>query len=102
MLLLRGAPSNSFALKWELPGGSAEPVKDKTLLHTAVRELWEETGLVARQILCPVALCFTAQGTWTLDEQKATMERNNELFVAREDDENWGRALFIIDVDEEE
>lgn len=102
VLLLRRAPSNSFALKWELPGGSVEPDKDKTLLHTAVRELWEETGLSARQILCSVALCSTAQGTWTPDEQKATMDRDNELFVAREDNENWGRALFIIDVDEKE
>jgi 8-oxo-dGTP pyrophosphatase MutT (NUDIX family) len=35
--------------KWEIPGGSAE-TKDKTLLFSAARELWEETGLVAKRI----------------------------------------------------
>jgi 8-oxo-dGTP pyrophosphatase MutT (NUDIX family) len=34
---------------WEIPGGSAE-YHDKSILHGAVRELWEETRLVATRI----------------------------------------------------
>jgi 8-oxo-dGTP diphosphatase len=44
ILLLRRAPTESWANRWEVPGGGAEVI-DTTLLDTVVREVKEETGL---------------------------------------------------------
>lgn len=33
--------------RWEVPGGACDE-EDETILHAAVRELWEETGLKAK------------------------------------------------------
>jgi 8-oxo-dGTP pyrophosphatase MutT (NUDIX family) len=33
-----------------LPGGTAEPARDRTIADTAFRELMEETGVVAREL----------------------------------------------------
>lgn len=48
LLLVQRSPTDSWANHWEFPGGGADP-SDLTILHTAVREVREETGLeVAR------------------------------------------------------
>ncbi|KAK5997573.1 hypothetical protein PT974_02936 [Cladobotryum mycophilum] len=46
VLLLRRAPTDSYPLSWELPGGSVDPT-DPSILSAAARELWEETSLQA-------------------------------------------------------
>ncbi|KAG7294559.1 hypothetical protein NEMBOFW57_004634 [Staphylotrichum longicolle] len=55
-LLLQRALSDSFPLRWEIPGGTADPRLDATVAGVAVRELWEETQLRARRLVCPVGL----------------------------------------------
>lgn len=56
LLLLQRAPTDTLPLKWELPGGSVDVAGvasggDASLVHAAVRELREETGLVARGVV---------------------------------------------------
>lgn len=51
VLLIRRAASDSYPLKWELPGGSVDTHSDATVLAAAARELWEETGLRASHLL---------------------------------------------------
>ncbi|KAI1393180.1 NUDIX hydrolase domain-like protein [Hypoxylon trugodes] len=53
MLLVQRAAHDSLPLLWEIPGGASDP-EDESLLHAAVRELWEETGLHAKSIVALV------------------------------------------------
>ncbi|OAQ72124.1 NUDIX hydrolase domain-containing protein [Pochonia chlamydosporia 170] len=50
MLLIQRAEHDFAGLKWEVPGGACEHDKDKTILHSVEREVWEETGLHVRSI----------------------------------------------------
>ncbi|KAF7534618.1 hypothetical protein G7054_g6059 [Neopestalotiopsis clavispora] len=49
LLLVQRAPHDSMPLLWETPGGAVDP-EDKSILHGAARELYEEAGLVATNI----------------------------------------------------
>ncbi|KAK0108229.1 hypothetical protein ONS95_003049 [Cadophora gregata] len=49
ILLIKRAASDFLPNLWEIPGGSVES-NDETLLHAVVREVWEETGLLVREI----------------------------------------------------
>ncbi len=46
LLLLQRAASDEEPNKWEPPGGACDN-DDKSILHAAARELWEEAGLHA-------------------------------------------------------
>lgn len=52
VLLIQRDKSDSLPEKWEIPSGvvSNDPSKDATVLQAVVRELWEETGLLAREL----------------------------------------------------
>ncbi|KAI0908225.1 NUDIX hydrolase domain-like protein [Ustulina deusta] len=52
VLLIQRDKSDSLPEKWEIPSGvvSNNPSKDATVLQAVVRELWEETGLLAREL----------------------------------------------------
>lgn len=54
-LLLRRAPTDSYPLHWETPGGTADE-SDASVIATAARELWEETTLRARHFSSAVLL----------------------------------------------
>ena len=44
LILQRASTEHAFPNLWEVPGGSSD-LKDPTILHTAARETFEETGL---------------------------------------------------------
>ncbi|KID85833.1 NUDIX domain protein [Metarhizium guizhouense ARSEF 977] len=50
VLLIRRAERDFAGLMWEVPGGACESDKDKTILHSVEREVWEETGLHVRRV----------------------------------------------------
>ncbi|CAM1509900.1 Fc.00g002350.m01.CDS01 [Cosmosporella sp. VM-42] len=49
MLLVQRASHDSLPNLWEVPGGAVDP-EDPSILYGCARELWEESGLVARHI----------------------------------------------------
>ncbi|EWC46185.1 hypothetical protein DRE_04563 [Drechslerella stenobrocha 248] len=52
LLVIRRSPAESHPGTYEVPGGGAEPPPiDATLLESVARELFEETGLVAKRIV---------------------------------------------------
>lgn len=53
ILLLQRAASDSNPNRWEPPGGACDD-EDKSILHAAARELWEEAGLIATRIMGPI------------------------------------------------
>jgi len=50
VLLLQRAAHSFQPLLWELPGGRCES-RDDSVIASAVRELWEESGLVANNVV---------------------------------------------------
>ncbi|KAJ0302926.1 hypothetical protein COL516b_006973 [Colletotrichum fioriniae] len=50
ILLLQRAAHDSMPLRWETPGGAADP-EDTSLFAACARELWEEAGLEAVAIV---------------------------------------------------
>ncbi|CAJ2499845.1 Uu.00g026980.m01.CDS01 [Anthostomella pinea] len=50
ILLLQRAPHKFVPLTWEVPGGKCDP-SDETVVAAAIRELREESGLVARNVV---------------------------------------------------
>ncbi|KAK3369627.1 NUDIX domain protein [Lasiosphaeria ovina] len=50
VLVIQRAKTDSLPDKWEIPSGvvSNDPAKDATIISAVARELWEETGLLAR------------------------------------------------------
>ena len=65
LLLLQRAPTErAFPSKWEVPGGSIE-LSDPTILHSAARETFEETGLRMTRVVRQVGdegVEFTTEG----------------------------------------
>ncbi|KAL0489380.1 nucleoside diphosphate-linked moiety X motif [Acrasis kona] len=50
VLVVQRAENDSYPNKWEVPGGCVD-VDDTTVVHGAIRELFEETGLKAKKVL---------------------------------------------------
>ncbi|KID87404.1 NUDIX domain protein [Metarhizium guizhouense ARSEF 977] len=112
-LLLRRAPSDSYPLRWEVPGGSTSDRKDGSVLDGVRRELREETGLGARRMLYTVGMLEEAPPMPTPTDLGAEKEeaRNDEGDEARtvsfwEFDQRhgmvrWGKVTVVVDVDED-
>jgi len=49
LLIVQRSATDSMPNLWEIPGGSCDP--DESILAGAVRELWEESGLIATGVL---------------------------------------------------
>ena len=53
--------------RWDLPKGHQEP--DEVITDTALREVWEETGLEGLQLedfICVTHHCYNREGRWIL------------------------------------
>ncbi|UKZ68552.1 uncharacterized protein TrAtP1_009578 [Trichoderma atroviride] len=77
ILLLRRSPQDSYPLKWEAPGGSAD-VTDASILAAAARELFEETALSESHFHAVLGM---------------TKQKAEDLFTAGDEEErpaNWG------------
>lgn len=48
LLIIQRSARDSLPNLWEIPGGSCDP--DESILAGAVRELWEESGLMAIEV----------------------------------------------------
>ncbi|KHN97601.1 NUDIX domain protein [Metarhizium album ARSEF 1941] len=116
MLLLRRAPSDTYPLRWEVPGGTTSDRKDGSVLDGVRRELWEETGLRARGMLCVVGMAPPGPGA-----TGATGSPGGAREAAREeagDDARtvtfwepdggrgegrlrWGKVTVVVDVHED-
>lgn len=48
ILIIQRALNDSMSGKWEIPGGAVDE-DDPSLLYGAARELWEESGLIAKR-----------------------------------------------------
>ncbi|KAF9872105.1 hypothetical protein CkaCkLH20_10442 [Colletotrichum karsti] len=103
ILLLKRAPSDSFPLKWETPGGTADPVVDRSIAGVAVRELWEETQLRARGVSGAVGLGLP-DGVANLvslgEVTDARMDQEYDLCLLRLGDLTWGIGTFVVDVED--
>ncbi|KAH8729102.1 NUDIX hydrolase domain-like protein [Phaeosphaeriaceae sp. PMI808] len=100
LLVQRAADERAFPNAWEVPGGKVDDT-DETLLHAAVRELKEETGLTATRVRRKVAEFTFADGkraepiTWLklifemeVKDTKVSLdpiEHQNFLFVSEEE-----------------
>lgn len=76
LLLVQRAPTDFGANLWEVPGGSCDA--DETVLASAVRELWEESGLVATEVVAQVGEGWS----WKEGESKV-----------------WFKASFLVEVE---
>lgn len=105
-LLIRRSASDSYALKWEKPAGCLSSV-DSTVLSCAVRELWEETGLRASQIRCPVGMLNVSENVlegWgiepEIEQAEIQAEDNAAAVLIWEAGKRWGIITVIVDVEE--
>lgn len=87
ILLIQRSAHESLPNKWELPGGSAE-LDDPNILASAVRELYEETGLRAERVLAQVG-----EYTWVDVDKDGSMRRRKNGMEAR-----WRKRTFLIQV----
>ncbi|KAJ6780397.1 hypothetical protein PWT90_03541 [Aphanocladium album] len=86
VLLLRRAASDSYPLRWEIPGGSVD-ASDATVLDGVARELWEETGLVAAHMVAPILLSPPEEEEGLTEEIRAGLgiqPRDEQLGVNRD------------------
>ncbi|KAI0442767.1 hypothetical protein F4803DRAFT_517883 [Xylaria telfairii] len=104
-LLLRRAPSDSFPLKWEIPGGTADPSVDRSIIEVAVRELLEETQLRARGVSHTVGLGLphgVSSLALTGEAEDAKMDAESNICLLRVSGLIWAVVTFIADVEDEQ
>jgi 8-oxo-dGTP pyrophosphatase MutT (NUDIX family) len=64
LLIQKRSEHDSMPGRWETPGGGCD-LDDESILHGAVRELWEESGLVAEAVVARAGgehVFFTRRG----------------------------------------
>ncbi|KAI0466536.1 hypothetical protein F4859DRAFT_497113 [Xylaria cf. heliscus] len=104
-LLLRRAPSDSFPLKWEIPGGTADPSVDRSIIEVAVRELLEETQLRPRRLLGTVGLGLphgVPNLTLAGEAEDAKMDAESNVCLLRVKGLIWAVVTFIADIEDEQ
>ncbi|KAF6814235.1 hypothetical protein CMUS01_12679 [Colletotrichum musicola] len=100
-LLLKRAASDSFPLRWEVPGGTADLQVDETIIAVAARELFEETRLQARKAVCAVGLGQSGNGSSigsAAADGGVAMDEELEVCLLPVDGLIWAIAVFIVEV----
>ncbi|KAK1837557.1 hypothetical protein CCHR01_19822 [Colletotrichum chrysophilum] len=101
VLVLKRAASDSFPLKWEIPGGTADSDIDRTIIDVAIRELWEETHLQAQKILCTVGLGHPHNSSTTITPAAdgiTTMDDTYHFCLLPVNGLVWAIVTFIVEV----
>ncbi|KAK7421849.1 hypothetical protein QQZ08_009794 [Neonectria magnoliae] len=105
VLLLRRAATDSWPLRWEVPGGCVDAA-DASLVAAAVRELWEETGLRATAVTRAVRLLDEDEdgdgdGEVKSDsgEGEADLRVKDDLCLFRETGSVWAKLTAWVDVE---
>ncbi|KAK7402600.1 hypothetical protein QQX98_011641 [Neonectria punicea] len=101
ILLLRRAATDSWPLRWEVPGGCVDAA-DASLVAAAVRELWEETGLRATAVTGAVRLLDDEDGDGREgdgDEGEADLRVKDDLCLFRETGSVWAKLTAWVDVE---
>lgn len=117
-LLLRRALSDSYPNKWEIPGGSVDAT-DASILAGVARELFEESGLVARHMCSPPILLLPSSIAETDARYRLTEDMRNGLGILPEDEDVdvnadqltvtfletrnlWAKATVLVEVESTE
>ena len=98
VLLIQRAKSDSLPEKWEIPSGvvSNDPAKDATIISAVAREVWEETGLLARGLARLVAA--PAVGGSPDSEAQLQTEADGFVFGNSTRTKVFCRYVFEVDV----
>ncbi|KPM35704.1 hypothetical protein AK830_g10855 [Neonectria ditissima] len=100
LLLLRRAPTDSWPLRWEVPGGCVDAT-DASLVAAAVRELWEETGLRATAVRAAVRLVPADDDGLPASEEEGEVDLHvkDDLCLFRETGSVWAKLTAWVDVE---
>ena len=84
-LIVRQEPERSFLLmkhatRWDLPKGHRD--KGETKIQCALRELWEETGITAKQIVVDPDFKFVHQYVVRTKRSGKKKEKKLTIFLA--------------------
>lgn len=107
VLLLRRAPTDSFPLLWEVPGGCVDVDSDPSLVAAAARELWEETGLRARNVLRAVDMADPVPRPAGREDENGEEAESyhvpgGAMCLFREGETTWGKTTFLMEVESSE
>lgn len=104
ILLLRRAPTDSWPLKWEVPGGCVDAT-DASFVAAAVRELWEESGLRATRVKAAVRLLSEAEAgesepkTEAAGDGEVDLQMKGDVCLFRETGNVWAKLTAWVDVE---
>ncbi|KAH7000194.1 NUDIX hydrolase domain-like protein [Ilyonectria destructans] len=106
ILLLRRAPTDSWPLKWEVPGGSVDAT-DASFVAAAVRELWEESGLRATHVKAAVRLLSEVEAgapepepkTRAAGDGEVDLQMKGDVCLFRETGNVWAKLTAWVDVE---
>lgn len=100
ILLLRRAAHDCWPLLWEVPGGSVE-CTDANFVAAAVRELHEESGLVAKRVLRAVHMCPAAELAG-VEKEKDRVEESarmvGDVVMFKVGEVRWGKLTVWVEV----
>ncbi len=100
LLVIQRAKTDSLPEKWEIPSGvvSNDPAKDATIISAVARELWEETGLLARGL----ARLVTAPAVIGSPESEAQLQTEADGFVFSNSTRTKVFCRYVFEVDVED
>jgi 8-oxo-dGTP pyrophosphatase MutT (NUDIX family) len=93
LLILQRSATDSMPNLWEVPGGSCD--SHETILEAAVRELWEESGLITTEVLRQVGGVpewLDGEKVWCKFSFEVKVEEGMEVVL---DDEEHQKFLWV-------